>query len=76
METQARAAGQGEIALIFPITNHTEHPWRGTVSAVIGKTTIPIDIGEVPAGDTRRGTIDIDLDEGTTEISGSLLIGP
>ncbi len=76
LETQAKSVGGNEIKLIFPITNHTKHPWRGTVSAVVGGTTIPIDVGAVPAGETRSGEIDVDLDRGTTEVDGSLLIGP
>lgn len=76
LETQARAGGPGEIELILPITNHTDVLWRGTVSVVVGRTTIPVDIGEVPAGETRSDSIDLDLREGTTELSGSLLIGP
>lgn len=76
LETQARAGERNEVTLIFPITNHTEHLWRGTVSAVVGKTTIPIDVGEVPAGETRRGTIDLTLPKGAIEVDGSLLIGP
>ena len=66
----------GEIELILPITNHTDDLWRGTVSVVVGRTTIPVDIGEVPAGETRSDSIDLELDQGTTELSGSLLIGP
>ncbi len=76
LETQARALGGRRITLIFPISNQTEHLWRGTVSVEIGKTHVPIDIGEVPAGETRRGSIDLDVPPGSTEISGSLLIGP
>ena len=76
LETQARAGSGGEITLVLPITNHTEHPWRGTVSVVVGDTTVPVDIGEIPSGETRQDTIDLELDEGTTELSGSLLIGP
>ena len=77
LETKARAGEEGAIKLVLPITNHTEHPWRGTVSVVIGDTTIPVDIGEVPAGETRQDSIDLELEEGsTTELNGTLLIGP
>src|SRR5687767_12137062 len=65
LETKARAGEAGEIKLVLPITNHTEHLWRGTVSVVIGDTTIPVDIGEVPAGETRQDSIDLELDKGT-----------
>jgi hypothetical protein len=76
LETQARAGDGGDVELILPITNHTEHPWQGTVSVLVGKTTIPVDIGEIPPGETRQDSIDLELREGTTELSGSLLIGP
>jgi hypothetical protein len=76
LEVQARAAEDDEITLVLPITNGTDDPWRGTVSVVIGSTTIPVDIGEIPAGETRQDSIAVDLDEGTTEVNGSLLIGP
>ena len=76
LETQARAGDDDEITLVLPITNHTDDPWRGTVSVVIGSTTIPVDIGEIPAGETRQDSISVNLDQGTTEVSGSLLIGP
>lgn len=77
LETKARSGDSPrDISLLLPITNHTEHLWRGTVSVVIDKTTIPVDIGEVPAGETRQDTIDLELDKGTTEVNGSLLIGP
>lgn len=76
LETQARSHGSNKMTLIFPITNHTDDLWRGTVSAVIGKTTVPIDIGEIPAGETRRGTVELDLPPGSTEMNGSLLLGP
>ena len=76
LETQARAGDAGEVELILPITNHTEYPWQGTVSVAVGDTTIPVDIGEIPAGETRQDSIDLELREGTTELNGSLLIGP
>lgn len=76
LETKARAGDKGEITLILAIDNQTEHLWRGTVSVAIGRTTIPVDIGEIPAGETRQDSIDLELDKGTTELNGSLLIGP
>ena len=77
LETKARPGTERrKITLLLPITNHTEHLWRGTVSVVIGKTTIPVDIGEVPAGETRQDSIDVEVQSKTTELNGSLLIGP
>ena len=76
LETQAEPLEGNKINLVFPMTNHTEHLWRGTVSAKIGKTTIPVNIGEVPAGETRAARVPLDVPPGTTEVNGALLIGP
>lgn len=76
LETQARTSGTNEVTLILPITNGTEFPWRGTVTLVIGDTSIPVDIGEIPPGETRTDEVDLDLEPGTLEVNGSLLIGP
>jgi hypothetical protein len=62
--------------LILPIENHTEHLWRGTVTLRLGRTEIPVDIGEVPAGETATDEVALDLEPGTLEVNGSLLIGP
>jgi hypothetical protein len=76
LEPQARTAGQGKLILILPIQNHTEHLWRGTVTLRIGKTEIPVDIGQVPAGETGTDEVELDLEPGTLEVNGALLIGP
>lgn len=72
----ARARGPGRVSMILPITNHSEFLWRGSVTLVVGGTSIPADIGEIPAGETREDTLDLKLKPGTSEVSGSLLIGP
>jgi hypothetical protein len=66
----------GRVAMTLPITNHSDHPWRGTVSLSIGDTTVPVDIGSIDAGQTEADTIRLRLDSGTHELRGSLLIGP
>lgn len=76
LEPQARTAGQGKLILILPIENHTEHLWRGSVTLRIGRTEIPVDIGQVPAGETATDEVTLDLEPGTLEVNGSLLIGP
>ncbi len=72
----ARALGPGRVQMILPITNHSEHLWQGSVTLVVGKTSIPASIGEIPAGETRTDTLELDLDPGEREVNGSLLIGP
>lgn len=72
----ARAEGPGRVSMILPITNHSEYLWQGSVTLVVGGTSIPADIGEIPAGETRSDTLDLRLEPGTREVNGSLLIGP
>ena len=76
MDARVSAAGEGKIAFELPIKNSTEFVWRGTVKLQLGQTSIPVDIGEIAAGDTESDTVTFDLDEGTHEVDGSLLIGP
>ncbi len=72
----ARAEGPGKVSMILPITNSSKYLWQGTVTLVVGGTSIPVDIGEIPAGQTRQEVVPLNLDSGTLEVSGSLLIGP
>jgi hypothetical protein len=76
MDPRVKSGEDDEILMQLPIKNETEYIWRGTVSLQLGKTSIPVDIGEIPAGETRSDTVDFSLDEGTHELNGSLLIGP
>lgn len=75
-----RAQGDRKtVKMIVLITNNTGSLWRGTVKlALTGQTslTFPVDIGEIPAGRTARDEVDMTLQPGTTEVGGSLLIGP
>ena len=72
----ARSQGPGKVDMILPITNHSEYLWQGTVTLVVGGTSIPADIGKIPAGETRTDTLELTLDPGELEVTGSLLIGP
>jgi hypothetical protein len=73
----ARVLSPTQIAMVLPIQNKTSFLWRGTVKLVLGKTSIPIDIGSVPAGSTRTAQVPFHVPSGSTDsIQGSLLIGP
>ena len=76
IEPRARGDGPGVISFILPVSNQTDHLWRGTIGLKLGKTRIPVDIGEVGPGETASDTVRLTLDEGRHEISGELLIGP
>ena len=73
---QARIRGENEIAMIVPIKNNSDELWRGTVKLSLGRTSIPVGIGEIEAGATEQDTLEFDLEEGTHQLNGSLLIGP
>ena len=68
---------QGDkVRLTLPITNTSEHTWKGSVELSVGGASVPVDIGEIKAGETEVDSVDIKVDEDATEIEGSLLIGP
>jgi hypothetical protein len=66
----------GRVQLRLPITNNTDYDWQGSVSLQLGDTAVPVDIGEIRAGETRSDTITVRVDPGELEVNGSLLIGP
>lgn len=76
VEPRVTTQGRGTIVMVLPIVNHSIYPWRGTITLRLGKTPIPIGIGEVPAGETRSERVPFNLKEGTFQLEGSLLIGP
>ena len=59
------------------IRNASIYGWRGSVRIKVDDIDIPIDIGEIGAGETAVDDFELRLDEGRTyEIVGDLLIGP
>ena len=76
LELGSRVAGPRRLEMEVPITNESPHPWRGTVQLLLDETAIPVDIGEIPSGETEIDTVTFDLDPGAHEVTGSLLIGP
>lgn len=67
---------QGRVLLRLPITNRTDFDWHGTVRVSFGDTVIPVDIGEIRAGETGADTVEVKVSPGEVEVEGSLLIGP
>lgn len=76
LDMGAGLAGPNRVALKLPITNKTKFDWQGTVKLKIGRTIVPVDIGEIKAGDTATDTVKVRLSPGQLEVDGSLLIGP
>ena len=59
------------------ITNGSEYGWRGSVQLQLDDIDIPIDIGEIDAGETASDASSSASTQGSTyEIEGDLLIGP
>lgn len=66
----------GRVRVTMPITNNTDHTWRGSVKLVIGGITVPVSIGEIEPGETEADSVSVKIDPGIHELEGSLLIGP
>jgi hypothetical protein len=66
----------GRVLLRLPITNRTDFDWQGTVSLKLDDTVIPVEIGEIKAGQTGEDTVKVKVKPGELEVHGSLLIGP
>ncbi len=64
------------LEMTLPIGNDTRHAWEGTVKLDLGSVDIPVRIGRIPAGESRQQTLRFNVDPGSTEINGSLLLGP
>ena len=63
--------------LRFGISNDTNYGWLGSVTLRLDGTDIPVNIGAIPAHQTRSDTVDIGLQQDRSyEIGGTLLIGP
>lgn len=63
--------------VVLAITNGSEYGWRGSVQVQLDDIDIPIDIGEIAAGETATDEFDLRLDAGNDyELKGDLLIGP
>ncbi len=70
---------EDQVELLVFITNNSQDEWRGTVHlGLTGKQniTLPVGIGRIGPGETESDSIEIKLEPGTTEIGGSLFLGP
>jgi hypothetical protein len=76
LELGAKELGRGRVAMVATISNDSPYNWRGTVQLLLGKTSIPVDIGEIPAGEVATDMVPFRLKPGDHEVNGSLLIGP
>lgn len=76
VDLSADTVGDGELELTIPISNQTGADWSGSVELEVEGTRIPLDLGRVDAGETRRRRIVIQLESDEVNLTGSLLVGP
>jgi hypothetical protein len=70
-------SGSRTVKLRLSVGNATALDWRGTVALdVSGVGVVPIPVGRVSAGTTRRTTLALRLPAGRTDVSGRLEVGP
>lgn len=67
---------EGKVELIVPLRNTSDTDWQGTVALQLGNASIPVPLQEIRAGETARETLTVNVDPGTTNLNGSVLIGP
>jgi hypothetical protein len=68
--------GPNRLDITVPLTNLSDQDWHGTVELAVGQTQVPVPIGLVPAQGSRTEVVRLRLPDGTTQVDGSLLIGP
>lgn len=68
--------GPGRVELRLPITNRTDFDWQGTVRLRLGDVAVPVEIGQIRAGETAEDSVRVKVSPGEIELHGSLLIGP
>ncbi len=68
--------GEEQVTVTIRFTNPTPFVWRGSVDLQIGEASIPVDVGTVPSGTTVESQIPVRVGEGTTDLSGWLVVGP
>lgn len=76
LELTAATRPGGVVEVTVPIRNATDADWYGSVQLDVAGIRLPVDLGRVDAGETRRRRVELRLPEGTTEFSGTLLVGP
>lgn len=76
VEIGARQITTQRIVMVVPITNTSEFPWRGTTHLRLGDLMLPVDAGEISAGQTVTDRIELNLPPGEHALDGALLIGP
>ena len=64
------------VVMSVRLSNPTPFPWRGSVDLEVAGVSIPVDVGSVPPATEVERQVPLHVEEGTTEVSGSLVVGP
>lgn len=65
-----------DVTVFVDLDNTTSVDWFGTVDLQVGDVRLPVDLGRVRGGSSSTESIELSLPDGSTEFTGSLLIGP
>ena len=76
LDVGAQPAGRNRVDLELRIANSTHEDWQGTVKLKVGDTTVPVGIGRIKSQGTAVDTVEIHVKPGSTDVHGSLLVGP
>ena len=76
LDVGAQPAGRNRVDLELRIANATDEDWQGTVKLKVGDTTVPVGIGRIKARGTAVDTVEVRVKPGSTDVQGSLLVGP
>ncbi len=64
------------VVMTVRLSNPTPFPWRGSVDLEVGGVGVPVDVGSVPPATQVETRVPLRVAEGTTEVSGALVVGP
>jgi hypothetical protein len=76
MNLQAGFGRPGAVFIELTINNTTRHAWEGTVVVHLGRLSVPVPVGRVPAHTRRTSRVDVKPGVGAHEVAGQLLVGP
>ncbi len=76
VDMKAGRVANDRMNVTISVTNNSEYPWQGTVDLSLNGSMFPIAIGRIDPGVTESDSVPLRLGEGTTELDGTLLVGP
>jgi hypothetical protein len=76
LDVGAQPGRHDRVNVQLTIANATAEDWQGTVKLKVGDTTVPVGIGRIKARATAVDTVEVRVKPGSTDVQGSLLVGP